>query len=64
MKEWNHGTGDAITSVEERQRSACRRMMEPSEELCLLVNKAFYSGAIISSDPSFGELPLNQLVPV
>lgn len=64
VKEWNHGTEDAIISVRKRQNSACRRMMEPSVEVCLLVNKAFFSWAIISSDPSFGELPLIQLVPV
>lgn len=64
VKEWNHGTEDAIISVRKRQKSACRRMMEPSVEVCLLVNKAFFSWAVISSDPSFGELPLNQLVPV
>lgn len=64
VKEWNHGTEDAIISVKKRQKSACRRMVEPSVEVCLLVNKAFFPGAAISSDPSFGELPLNQLVPV
>lgn len=42
----------------------CYHQWGGATEGCLLVNKAFCSGAIISSDPSFRELPLNQLVPV